>query len=160
MQKSILSMLVLTICLGACAGIQDSRLNPFNWFGNSESRRSSVTNDELIKYQRHRQDWRPLVDQVIALSVEAIPEGAILRATGLPSAQGHWAAELVEVESDNIEPGVLVFDFRLAPPTQRTNAGAQHTREVTVATYLSFVKLDGVRRIVVRGRGTERSVRR
>ena len=159
MNRSITLLLVLTVGLSACAGIRESRFNPFNWFGQSEVRRSSAASEEVAKFQR-QQDWRPLVDQVIGMSVESVPEGAILRATGLPSTQGHWAAELIQVEGDEIDPSVLVFDFRLAPPPYRQNAGTEFSREVTVATYLSFVDLDGVRRIVVRGQRTERSVSR
>ncbi len=159
MRNSLLLMLALTVGLSACGGLRESRLNPFNWFGRSEVRASRLPPDERAKYAA-QSDRRPLVDQVVAMSIESVPEGAILRATGLPSTQGYWDAELVQVTGDNIDPGVLVFDFRLVPPPYRATAGTEYSRQVEVATYLSFVDLDGVSRIVVRGQRTERVARR
>lgn len=159
MRNTILVMLALTVGLGGCARVAESGLNPFNWFGRSELRRSSLDRDEAAKYVRPT-DPRPLVDQVVQMSVEPIPEGAILRATGLPATQGHWNAELVQVTGEGIDDGVLVFDFRLFPPPARSDAGTEFSRQVVVATYLSLVDLQGVGRIVVRGQRTERSVSR
>lgn len=158
MRKPLIAIMALSLTLSACGGIRDSRINPFNWFGRSEARTSS-SREESQKFVRP-EDWRPLVDQVTSMSVEQIPEGAILRATGLPSTQGHWGAELVRYEGQGIADGVLVFDFRLAPPPYRANAGTEYSREVVVATRLTLNDLAGVSRIIVRGQRTERSVRR
>jgi hypothetical protein len=58
------------------------------------------------------------------------------------------------------EKGVLVYDFRLMPPPLRKPAGAQQTREVTVAASISNIKLEGVTQIVVQGANNARTSRR
>jgi hypothetical protein len=155
-----MAMLALTLTLSACAAVRESRFNPLNWFGQSEARAArSVPADAYAPTP----DPRPLVDQVIAMAVEPIPGGAILRVTGLPPTQGFWEAELVPVESTAAAPideGVLVFDFRIWPPPYVARAGTQPSREVEVATYLTLNDLEGVTRIVVRGARTERLTRR
>lgn len=156
MQKTLAIILATTLFLGGCAGIRESRINPLNWFGKSEARATNPSAEGFVR----QADPRPLADQVTAMSIESVSQGAILRATGLPSTQGHWDAELVQYKGEGVDAGVLVFDFRLAPPRYRANAGAPYTREVEVATYLTFNDLAGISRIVVRGQRSERSVRR
>ena len=39
MRKTLPLLLAATLVLTACAGIRDSRVNPFNWFGQSRSER-------------------------------------------------------------------------------------------------------------------------
>ncbi len=160
MRTPLLAVLALTLTLSACAAVRESRFNPLNWFGQSEARAArSVPADAYAPVP----DPRPLVDQVIAMAVEPIPGGAILRATGLPPTQGFWDAELVQVEGTEAAPidaDVLVFDFRIWPPPYVARAGTQPSREVEAATYLTLNDLDGVRRIVVRGARTERVTRR
>lgn len=113
MRTPLLAVLALTLTLSACAAVRESRFNPLNWFGQSEARAArSVPADAYAPVP----DPRPLVDQVIAMAVEPIPGGAILRATGLPPTQGFWDAELVQVEGTEAAPidaDVLVFDFRI-----------------------------------------------
>lgn len=158
MQKPLIAALALLVTLSACGGVRESRLNPFNWFGRSEARASS-SRENAEKFVRPG-DQRPLVDQVISMAVEQTPEGAILRATGLPPTQGYWDAELVRYEGEGAPAGVLVFDFRLSPPFYRKDVGREYTREVVVAKMLTLNDLAGISRIVVRGARTERSARR
>ncbi|MCX7645421.1 MAG: hypothetical protein N2Z62_09025 [Rhodobacteraceae bacterium] len=167
MRATLVAFLALTLTLGGCAGFRESRFNPLNWFSRSEAARI----DEAQRFQRPA-DPRPLVDQVTAMTVERVPGGAILRATGLPPTQGFWDAALVEVPqfieeraSDGTvtrirDSSVLVYDFRLAPPPYAARQGTEPSREVIVATFLSNNRLDGVSRIVVRGERTERISRR
>jgi hypothetical protein len=160
MRTPLLAMLALTLTLSACATVRESRFNPLNWFGRSEARAArSVPADAYTPAA----DPRPLVDQVTAMTIEAIPGGAILRATGLPPTQGFWDAELVPVEgteANPIEDGVLVFDFRIWPPPYAARVGTGPSRQIEVATYLTRNDLDGITRIVVRGARTERVTRR
>jgi hypothetical protein len=160
-------LLALTLTLTACAQVRESRFNPLNWFGRSEGRAIREANE-----QAPRTDPRPLVDQVTAMEIEAIPGGAILRATGLPPTQGHWDAELVEVpqvtettaEDGTVtrvtDESVLVYDFRLIPPPYTARQGTEWSREIEVATYLTTNDLNGVSRVIVRGARSERISRR
>jgi hypothetical protein len=142
---------VLCAALAGCGGLRESRLNPLNWFKPSAPR-------ETIVLPAERADPRPLVDAVLTMTVEPIPGGAIVRATGQTPTQGWWAAELVPLPVD--ESGVLVYEFRLLPPTTQTDVNTPRSREVEVAIYISDIRLGPVREIVVQGAGNARSARR
>lgn len=137
--------------LAGCGGFRTSRLNPRNWFGRSEPR-------ETIVLPAERRDERPLVEQVLSMSVEPMPGGAIVRARGQAPTQGWWKADLV---AQPIDPnGVLVYEFRLAPPITRTDVNTPQSRQVDVAIFISDIRLDRVREIVVQGATNARSARR
>lgn len=137
--------------LAGCGRLRDSRLNPRNWFGRSEPR-------ETIVLPAERKDPRPLVDAVLSLTVEPIPGGAIVRARGQTPTQGWWQAELVPLPID--DKGVLVYEFRLLPPLDRTDVNTPQSRQVDVAIYISNIRLERVREIVVQGATNARSARR
>ena len=59
-----------------------------------------------------------LVAEVVTLEVAPIPEGAIVRANGLPPTQGWWEAELVAQPVD--ENGVIHPTKGTADPRVRT----------------------------------------
>ena len=103
-------------------------------------------------------DPRPLVAAVLSLSVEPMPGGAIVRARGETPTQGWWQAELVPLDID--ENGVLVYEFRLLPPTKTTDVNTPQSRQVDVAIFVSDFKLEAIREIVVQGAGNARSARR
>ncbi len=144
-------VLGLAASLAGCAGVRQSKLNPFNWFKKSEPRETIVLPDE-------KTDPRPLVDTVLSMAVEPIPGGAVVRARGVSPTQGWWDAELVPQDLD--DKGVLVYEFRLLPPTKRADVSTQQSREVDVAIYISDVKLANVREIVVQGATNARVSRR
>lgn len=144
-------VLGLAVALAGCGGLRQSKLNPFNWFKKSEQRETIVLPDE-------KADARPLVDTVLSMAVEPIPGGAVVRARGVTPTQGWWDAELVAQDLD--ENGVLVYEFRLLPPTKRADVSTQQSREIDVAIYISDVKLENVREIVVQGATNARVSRR
>jgi len=146
-------MLRLTLCLTVILSLAacGTRLNPFNWFGNDREERVTVveTDDDG--------DIRPLVTEVLSMSVDAVPQGAIIRATGLPPTQGYWGADLVEVERTDRE---VIYEFRVVPPLEQRPASTQQSREVIVGTQLSTFELAGIRTITVVGAQNRRSVTR
>jgi len=141
----------MAAALAGCGGIRNSRLNPFNWFGKSEPR-------ETIVLPGERQDPRPLVDAVLSMNVEPMPGGAIVRARGQTPSQGWWKAELVPLPID--PNGVLVYEFRLLPPITPTDVNTPQSRQVDVAIYISDIRLERVREIVVQGASNARAARR
>ncbi|MFZ1348713.1 MAG: hypothetical protein WAT35_05610 [Tabrizicola sp.] len=144
-------VLGLAVAVAGCAGVRQSKLNPFNWFRKSQPR-------ETIVLPGEKKDPRPLVDTVLSMTVEPIPGGAVVRARGVTPTQGWWDAELVPQELD--DKGILVYEFRLLPPPDRADVNTQQSREIDVAIYISDVKLEAVREIVVQGASNARSARR
>jgi hypothetical protein len=144
-------VLGLAVAVAGCAGVRQSKLNPFNWFKKSQPR-------ETIVLPGEKSDPRPLVDTVLSMNVEPIPGGAVVRARGVTPTQGWWDAELVPQDLD--DKGVLVYEFRLFPPPGRADVNTQRSREIDVAIYISDVKLESVREIVVQGATNARSARR
>ncbi len=150
----VIATLSLLTFLTACGAVQDSRLNPFNWFGRDREERIAVT--ETGEYV----DPRPLAAEVISLKVDRLPGGAIIHAFALPETQGHWEAELVPRAGETPDKGTLVYDFRLIPPLTPQPQGTKRSREVIVGHFVSEQKLLGVRNIQVIARNNRRTVRR
>ncbi|SIO26993.1 hypothetical protein SAMN05444722_1115 [Rhodovulum sp. ES.010] len=155
MRAPLLIILVAALTLGGCASVRESRLNPFNWFGGATEERVTETPRQVVVT-----DPRGLVDEVVDMSVDRAPGGAIVHATGRPSRQGYWEADLVPLSSRPDENGVLVFDFRVAPPPGPTRIGTAPSREVTAAAFLTDQALQGVRAVVVRGARNQRRATR
>jgi len=153
MRLPLLAALTALMLLQACAGLQQSRLNPFNWFG-----RSAPVDIRAAETAATTADQRALVGQVLSLAVDAYPGGAIVRATGLPPSQGWWSAELVAQPVD--ENGVLVYEFRVFPPPVELREGPPQSREIAVATNLTDRQLSKITEIVVQGAANARASRR
>lgn len=152
MSKPLLAALGLVLTVTACGTVRDSRLNPFNWFGADSNEPVSVDAPTQIV------DGRQLADQILSLSIERHPGGAILRTVALPSTQGFWDAALIEVPGD--DPGALVYEFRVAPPPERGPQGTQASREIIAGDDLSNERLETIRTITVVGQQNRRTVRR
>lgn len=132
--------LLLLPFLAACS---DSRqLNPSNWFGSNE-RSETVVEAPVIK------DRRPLVAQVSGLRADSHPGGIILVATGLPESQGHWRAELVPVNNEAPDDGLLTYEFVVEAPPAEARTGTSGSREVVAGRLISSRKLRNVSRIRV-----------
>lgn len=151
MKRAVLAGMAAVLVLAGCATIRESRFNPFNWFGQSRAA-------ERIALPAEQADVRALAPEVLTMTVEAYPGGAIVKATARTPDQGWWDAELVArpVDAD----GVLVYDFRIFPPITDTPVGPAQSREVTAAAAISDVRLANVTQIVVQGEGNARASRR
>jgi len=152
MTRTILAILAISLTVSACGRIRDSRINPFNWFGRDRTETVAVTDEALLR------DPRPFVAEVLSLKIEPTPEGAIIRAVGLPTLQGYWNAELVEIERD--DPSTLTYEFRVTPPPFQTRQSTQRSREIIVAQEVSTNRLNKIRTITVIGQSNRRAVTR
>jgi hypothetical protein len=163
MKLPLVAAITLSLALAGCAGLRDSRINPFNWFGKSRATDATSLAPEG-GYGAAANDFRILVDQVTRLEITSNPEGAIIAAAGLPPTQGWWDAELIAENDGFPVDGVLTYRFVVAEPVAGTAVSRRvltpQSREVTAATFLSNIKLAEVRQIVVTGSGNARTVRR
>ncbi len=164
MRKTFSALLVSTLVLTGCATVRDSRVNPFNWFGTARSepltRTEAVTNplipqrSGLFAAARERAtvyNGRPF-DQVTDLTIEPVPGGALIRATGLAARQGIYAVQLTPDNEDELPvDGVLTYRLEGVEPDRNTPVGAQPTREVVAARKVTNQTLAGVRTIRVLG---------
>ncbi|SFD69053.1 hypothetical protein SAMN04488523_10286 [Sulfitobacter brevis] len=171
MRKTTSLLLVLTLSLGACGTIRDSRVNPFNWFGKSRSEPASAsTTNPLIpasgglfrrsSAEKNAYEGRPF-EQISDLTIEQVPGGAIIRATGLAARQGIYEVQLTPANADE-EPvdGVLTYRLEGIRPTGKTAVGAVPTREVIAARRVTDQTLAGVTSIRVEGQLNAQVARR
>tara|TARA_R110002110_G_scaffold20312_63_gene82634 strand:+ start:1315 stop:1836 length:522 start_codon:yes stop_codon:yes gene_type:complete len=163
MRKSLTLLAAVTLTLTACGAIRESRVNPLNWFGQSKSvavEPREQTNPLIPRrgglFSRDRNEeeiymGRPF-EQITDLTVERIPGGAIIRATGLAARQGIYAVQLTPANEDE-EPveGVLTYRLEGVRPDRNTAIGTVPTREVTAGRKLTDQQLRGVRIIRVEG---------
>ena len=171
MRISLSVLLVASMGLGACGVVSDSALNPTNWFGRSASVpvEEASTNPLIPAGQgglfagRRAQNELYIgtpFDEIVDLTVERIPGGAIVRATGLAARQGTYSVQLTPENEDELPVnGVLTYRLEGVAPTN-TAVGTPPTREVTAARKLTSQELRGVRSIRVEGLRNARVARR
>ncbi|APE43266.1 hypothetical protein BOO69_07425 [Sulfitobacter alexandrii] len=172
MRKTLTLFAALSLTLSACGAIRDSRVNPFNWFGQSRSVATTApesTNPLIPRsngfFSRGRANeeiylGRPF-EQVTDLTVERVPGGAIIRATGLAARQGIYAVQLTPANEDE-EPvnGVLTYRLEGVRPKANTPVGTVPTREVTAGRKLTDQQLRNVDVIRVEGALNAQETRR
>lgn len=155
-------MLCAALAVGGCARLAESRINPLNWFGRSVevlAPASAEATRPLVPPGRATVivDARQPVLSVRGMAVDRMPDGAIVRATGVTATQGWFNAQLVR---RGLENGVLTLEFVAEAPPAPAGTGAEATRQITAATRLSEADLAGVRVIRVRGAQNAREARR
>lgn len=172
MRKTLTLLLVSSLTLAACGTIRDSRVNPFNWFGQSRSEpvEAQESTNPLIPKGGGLFSKQSAIDeiylgqpfeQITNLTIERVPGGAIIRATGLAARQGIYAVQLTP-ENEEEEPvdGVLTYRLEGVRPDKNTAVGAKPTREVIAARQLTDRQLAGVRVIRVEGQQNALASRR
>lgn len=166
MRKPITLFVVAALTLSACGSVRDSRLNPFNWFGQSrsESVEAKQEANPLIpeRAARKQRDEAPLpgplVARVTELTVERVPGGAVVRAEGLAAAAG--AFDVILLPRETGEGATLTYEMRAKLPARAPGGGPEAGRRVIAAASVTDQKLRGVRTIEVVAQENLRSVRR
>ncbi|MEM9249080.1 MAG: hypothetical protein AAGB05_10320 [Pseudomonadota bacterium] len=153
------AVLLATLALAGC----ESRLNPFNWFGQSQETTVPVAAAEAPTIAPR--DPRPTVSQIASLTIDRVPGGALVTATAIPATQGWFETGLVPARRSNtgvpiVENGELTLRFVAVPPRTGAPVGSERSREVTAGIFLSDQTLEDVRTITVRGAQNQRSSRR
>lgn len=155
MTKPLLAALAMVLALGACGSVSQSRFNPMNWFGR-ESTETLVPRGGWATGT----DRRALVPVVAEMEVIPTTGGALLRASGVTATQGWWDVELRPVNDARPLDGALIYEFVVAAPRSQTARASEASRTVTAAVKIPTPRLQGVRRIVVRGAENARTVTR
>lgn len=171
MRKPVTLLILVTVALTGCASISNSRLNPFNWFGSSQSDPAALNPADSdvnpliprqrISFFRNNQPevfaGRPIAD-ITEVLVERRPGGAIIRATGVARRVGPFDVRLI-ADEDASDDSTLVFDLKALQQAGPRDTGPR-ARQVTVARWITDQDLSGIRTITVRGADSARSVRR
>lgn len=168
MFKPVSSLVLAAILLTSCGAVRDSRLNPVNWFGRSESRPVAAVNGDVntliprgresIFRQEKDTSYRGTdMGEITELVIERRPGGAIVRATAVADYQGAFDVKLVKIDAESGQ-GTLTYAFRGLQP--RAATGPAQSRTHTAAIWLTDNELLDVRLIQVKGRHNVRSVRR
>ncbi len=147
MRSSIFIVLLSALAVSGCARIADSRLNPFNWFEGTENV-ANVDSEGNIRPLTPPGgitrviDQRALVGSATSMRIDRSPDGAIVRATGQSSGQGHFNVELVPV---SVEGSTLTLAFRAQAP-ETLAAG---TQTISAAYLIGNAELSAIRRVRV-----------
>ncbi|WP_424833548.1 hypothetical protein [Ruegeria sp.] len=163
MHKSLTVLLVSTFILSSC-GWRDSRVNPSNWFGSSNSAPVEVSADDanaLVPAQREGTglfqrpdavDTSVPIARIDELRIDPTPSGAIILVSGTAIRQGAFDARLARVDSEeNTKNGVMEFSFRVNYPEYATYQGTERSRMVSDAINVTTQELQGIRLVRVVG---------
>ncbi|MFK7753786.1 MAG: hypothetical protein AB8B51_14705 [Sedimentitalea sp.] len=173
MQKTVMAISVASLVLASC-GWREARVNPRNWFGNSESRpvqdvraedAEAEPTNALIPRVRRGIFQRPdavdnseLIASITGLRIEQTPSGAIIYTEGQAARLGAYDTELRPL--DDSAAGVLAFEFRVVYPSDPTAPGTEFTRTIREAVSVTEQDLAGIRTIRVVAAGNVRESRR
>lgn len=150
MFRTTLLTATVILTLSGCARLADSRINPFNWFGNSQDAPVTASGEIRPLVPQNRRtvtiDNRVLVQSVTALTVDRTATGAIVRATGEAPTQGYFNAQLVNIETSD---GVLTLEFRAQAPSDFEAQGSARSRQVIAAYVIDANDLPGIRTVRV-----------
>ncbi|MCD1624686.1 MAG: hypothetical protein ACU0B7_07445 [Paracoccaceae bacterium] len=155
------ALLVSTLVLSGCAGVRDSRINPFNWFGRSQVEPVASTEANpliprggtggLFAASRPADVLpdAPLAAQVGDLSVLRVQGGALIRATAVSDTVGAFNVSLQPVNNGVPVDGVLTYELRAFAPSAGSMPMPERARSHVAAVRVSDADLDGVRVIRV-----------
>ena len=177
MRHTVSTLLISSLLLTGCAGVRDSRFNPFNWFGRAEPVAVHPSDTEEVnpliptrtglfardrkKAEKRRRSLLSPISSVTSLRVERVPGGAIVRATGVDGTQGAFNVALTPQNEEELPvDGVLTYVLERQKPSTARVVGSEVSREVTVARKITDSQLLGVRQIKVVAANNALTVRR
>ncbi|KPA22449.1 hypothetical protein shim_07310 [Shimia sp. SK013] len=169
MRIALAVLLMSTLTLTAC----QSRLNPFNWFGNDQEVQVDVDEtavNPLVPNSKGGNSIfgeRPepvysgtIVAQVKSVQVHRVPEGAMIEVIGISSIHGAHTVKLDPQNGGLPERGVLTYNLLAIHPQGGYTGGPEQSREISVAHILTPAQLEGVRTIRVVAATNARETRR
>ena len=152
------ALLMSIVLLAGCG----SSANPVNWFGGAQPDESVLepidAANPLIPqrtgiFQRRNTPAPYLgstINAVADLTLERVPGGLIIRATGRSATLGAFNAQLTPTTKDET-PVDGVLTYRLQAQYTQVSGGTPEARDVVVARQLTDQELQGTRTIRVEG---------
>ena len=169
MRTFFFAVLISTLALPGCSSIRDSRINPVNWFGSDDT--SAATEPEasdnplipvstgIFSSDGRRDDFYggSPIQTVTEVTLERVPGGLLIRATGVSLTQGAYDVRLTPVsEDENPQDGVLAYRLEAMKNEDIAAQGTIASRTVTVARKLTDQELGDTR--IVRVSGVQNTV--
>lgn len=156
MRTTVYALLISTVAISGCS----TKANPFNWFGGGSSApvaAPSENTNALIPersglFRSNNEEvvfiGQPL-DTVSNMVLERVPDGIIIRVTGVAALQGFYAVQLTPENDDEVAvDGVLTYFLQgLQGPS--AGSGTPESREVVAARKVSDQTLRNTKTIRV-----------
>ena len=163
MRKFMAVLIISSVALTGCGRLRDSRVNPANWFGKRPPRpvasapgestevnplipqqTSIFRRDKSVKYT-----GTPVAN-VISMSLEKLPTGAIIHVVGVSQLQGAYNVRLTSDSKGDPVNGVLTFKLKAIQPLDQPQ-GPQQARTIHVARFVSNGDLESASVIQIIG---------
>lgn len=164
-------LLTATLFIAGCS----SSYNPVNWFGGDRPEDDNFTPIEetnplipqsegnfITEGRDERNRYRGVpIDRVTTVATERVPDGLIIKVTGMSNTQGVYDARLIPVSPDEKpEDGVLVYSLHALNDVNQRVQGSAKTREVIVARKRTDQELGNTRVIRIESATNALEVRR
>lgn len=167
MRKTLTTVLIASFLLTGCAAWRDGsgQSQPVG-VQQTEAETNSLIPSRSGLFASSRRDYleQDLTSPIATISdltIERVPGGAIIRATGVDQMQGAFNVGLVARNAEELPvDGVLTYTLERQRPEGPRPVGPVQTREVVVARKLTDQQLRGVRTIRVEAAQNARALRR
>ena len=164
MRSLVTVLMISSLTLAGCSGFRDSRVNPANWFGKSQTVQRAApvpgeTTNPLIPEKRssifqRKSDAESYAGTPIyaveGVVIEQSAGGAIIKATGLSLRQGAFDVRLWPENGGKPANGALTYTMR-AIQRADTPQGPVQTRRVEAGQFISTQTLEQVSEIRILG---------
>ena len=163
MRKFMAVLVISSIALSGCGQLRDSKVNPANWFGKRNPRPVATAPGDpaevnplipqktsVFRRDKSEKYIGTPVANVISLSIEKLPTGAILHVVGVSQLQGAYNVRLTSDSKGDPVNGVLTFKLKAIQPLDQAQ-GPQKARTIHAARFISNGDLESASVIQIIG---------
>jgi hypothetical protein len=148
MRKFLAILVISSVVLSGCGRMRDSKVNPANWFGKRNHRVATAPaapaevnplipqKTSILRKDKSEKYFGTPVDNVVSMSIEKLPSGAIIHVIGVTRLQGAYDVRLTSDSKGDPVDGVLSFTLKAVQPLDQPQ-GPQQARTVHVARFVS-----------------------
>ncbi len=170
MRKILAILVISSVALSGCGRLRDSKANPANWFGKRNNRPIATATEEpgeinplipqktsIFKRNKSVTYFGTPVDNVVSMTIEKLPTGAIIHVIGVSRQQGAYDVRLTSDNKGEPVNGVLTFKLKAVQPLDQPQ-GPQQARTLHAGRFVSNSDLENSSLIQIIG--GEKVVRR